>query len=366
MTNQKPLARIALIGDSLGGGGAENIHATLSNYLDSQGVSVFNIIFVDKISYRYSGGLLNLGKVAADSPGIIRKMRRFNSLRRFFSKNSFDAVIDFRMRPTFLQEWMLQKFAYPAHVVYTVHSAVLEFYFPPSRFLSRMLYSGKKLVAVSGAVRQKILTEKRANEVSVIHNMFDLERITAKSLEPGPQDNFILAVGRMNDRIKQFGKLIEAYSKTNLPQNGTRLVLLGEGKYLEDYKRDAQRLNVEEMVDFKGFVENPYPYYATAKFLVLSSKNEGFPNVIVEALACGTPVVSFDCVSGPREAIVHGQNGLLVDDQNFEMLAAAMEKIVADRELLQVLKINAKPSAQRFGASEIGPKWLSLLKIDVS
>ncbi len=365
MTNQKPLARIALVGDSLGGGGAEKIHATLSHFLTDRGLTVVNIIFLDRISYDFAGELINLGKVAAYSGPLRRKWRRFAALRKLFGGKKFDAVVDFRMRPSFLQEWLLQKFAYPDNVFYTVHSSVLRFYFPSHTGLSRILYRGQKLIAVSEGIAQKIRRQRLAENVSVIHNLFDLERIAhCSGPDPAPED-YILAVGRMNDGIKQFDRLIECYARTDLAARGIRLVLLGEGENLEQYRKLAVRLGLAQSVEFMGFVENPYPVYAKARFLVLCSKNEGFPNVLVEALASGTPVVSFDCETGPGEIILHGQNGMLVPDQDFEALAKIMEELPQSAEL-ETMRVNARVSVTRFSVREIGPRWLSVLKIDVS
>ncbi len=366
MTNQKPLARIALVGDSLGGGGAEKVHATLSRYLDSVGISVCNIIFVDRINYDFAGELVNLAKISPNANPVIRKFRRLAALRRLFRKNRFDAVVDFRMRPTFFQEWIIRTFAYPDNVHYTVHSAVLDFYFPKSVVLSRALYSGNKVVTVSQAIREKILLEKRASDVLTIHNLFDIAQISREAAAFAPTADYILAVGRMNDGIKQFDRLIEAYSNSGLPQRGISLLLLGEGANLDTYRQLAKDLGVGTMVEFKGFVANLYPYYKAARFLVLCSRNEGFPNVIPEALACGTPVVSFDCVSGPSEIIHDGENGLLVRNQDFTALASAMEELSSDAALQARLKANARMSAQAFDIAHIGPKWLSMLKIDVS
>ncbi len=367
MINQYPKYKIALIGDCLAGGGAEKVHALLSIYFKKEGFEVHNCIFVDWISYDYSGSLLNLGIIHPESNFIKRKVSRFFELKTFIKENNFDAVIDFRMRTNFGLEFLLSKYVYPKNTFYTVHSGILEFYFPKPSFLANLIYKNRKIVAVSKAIQNLISHKKLGNNVSHLYNPIDLATIaTLKNKYTIYKTNFILAVGRMNDEVKQFDKLILAYSKSGLPNKNIKLLLLGEGKNLIKYNELAKELGISDSVIFKGAVENPFPYYKEALFTVLSSKNEGFPNVILESLAAETPVISFDCFSGPKEIIIDKHNGILVENQNIDMLTEAMNSLVEDEKLYQHCKQNAKSSVTQFDIEIIGKQWIELLKINVS
>ncbi len=363
MKNKNQKYKIALIGDCLAGGGAEKVHALLSVYFQNRGLEVHNCIFVDWISYDYSGSLLNLGTVKPDSNFIKRKLSRFFKFKKFIHENKFDAVIDFRMRTNFYLELVLSKFVYPKNTFYTVHSGILEYYFPKNRFLSSFIYNNKTIVAVSKAIQNGVLERKLAQKVIQIYNPIDLINIDSLKGENIFENcKYIVSVGRMNNDVKQFDKLILAYSKSILPSNKIHLILIGEGENLLKYSRISEALGLKDLVIFKGFVDNPFQYYHKAIYTVLSSKNEGFPNVIMESLASETPVISFNCFSGPSEIIIPNENGILVEDQNFEKLTQAMNTMVEDEKLYNHCKSNAKASATHFDIEIIGKQWLEVLK----
>ena len=132
----------------------------------------------------------------------------------------------------------------------------------------------------------------------------------------------ILAAGRLKPQ-KDFPTLLRAFSLLRRQQN-IRLVILGEGPQRAELVALAQELGVSRDVDLPGFHENPYGFMRAARLFVLSSRFEGAPNVLIEAMAIGTPVVATDCPSGPHEILQGGRVGPLVPVGDATALAAAM------------------------------------------
>lgn len=134
----------------------------------------------------------------------------------------------------------------------------------------------------------------------------------------------ILAAGRLKPQ-KDFPTLLRAFTLLRKQRNA-RLVILGEGPQRAELAALAEELGISRDVDLPGFQENPYGFMHAARLFVLSSRFEGAPNVLIEAMALGTPVVATDCPSGPREILQGGQVGRLVPVGDVAALAAAMAR----------------------------------------
>jgi glycosyltransferase involved in cell wall biosynthesis len=140
--------------------------------------------------------------------------------------------------------------------------------------------------------------------------------------DPG-QPPVILAVGRLKPQ-KDFSTLIRAFAEVR-KKRPCRLLILGEGPERSALEALIQELGLEQDVELPGFLENPCAYMSRASLFVLSSRWEGLPTVLIEALYCGVPIISTDCPSGPREILAGGQYGALVPVQDVSALADAIE-----------------------------------------
>jgi len=215
--------------------------------------------------------------------------------------------------------------------------------------LARLLYPMSDIiVAVSEGVADdlaKILRLPRGN-IHVVYNPVitpDLDEMIKEPLDhpwfqPG-EPPVILGIGRLT-RQKDFPTLLRAFAIV-FKEQAARLVILGEGRDRSKLQRLTKELHIESYVDMPGFVGNPYKYMAHAAVFVLSSIYEGLPTVLIEALACGTKVVSTDCESGPREILQGGAFGELVPVGDAEALANAILLALENRTALPVSRSEA-------------------------
>jgi glycosyltransferase involved in cell wall biosynthesis len=190
------------------------------------------------------------------------------------------------------------------------------------------------IVAVSEGVADDLVRSigiPRA-AVTVLHNPTLTPDLALRRAEPVQHPWFaaggppvLLNVGRLAHQ-KDHPTLLRAFARVRR-RRPARLMIAGKGdpKHIERVYRLAAELGIRDDVDVLGFVRNPLPYMARATVFVLSSRFEGFPNVLLEALACGTPVVSTDCPSGPSEILDHGTYGALVPVEDAPALADAIE-----------------------------------------
>lgn len=187
------------------------------------------------------------------------------------------------------------------------------------------------IVAVSNGVADDLarMLDFPRERIEVIYNPIDLSRIRALAREviddpwfAADAKDVIVSVGRLT-RPKDFPTLIRAFAALTRDRPA-RLLILGEGEDRPALEKLVRELSLQDEVRLPGFVVNPYAYMRRASVFVLSSQWEGFGLVVAEALACGTPVVSTDCPSGPREILKDGALGRLVPPGDADLLAAAI------------------------------------------
>ncbi|WOD39264.1 glycosyltransferase [Nodosilinea sp. E11] len=233
-------------------------------------------------------------------------------------------------------------------------------------FVRRLYPWSDGIIAVSKGVAEDVSTMAQVplETIKVIYNPVVTDDLNLKAQEPvdhlwfqASEAPVILGAGRLMYQ-KDFSTLIRAFAVVR-QQRPCRLVIIGgEGYERSDLEKLIRELQLEDDASLPGFAENPYAYMAKAKVFVLSSRYEGFGNVLVEAMATGTPVVSTNCPDGPAEILENGRYGQLVPVESPNALAEAIVETLdnpLDSELLQ-------KKAQEFSCEKIALEYLDYIK----
>lgn len=232
------------------------------------------------------------------------------------------------------------------------------------RHMKRRLDNMKKydhVVTLSNAMLEEArhVAPELEDKFVRIYNSVNLHRILVKAKAPveDPRINgeYILAVERLEETQKDITTLIDAYAMldqkpgiTSLPP----LYIIGEGKSREEIERHINEHNLNEKIVLLGFIENPFPWMAKARLIVHSSKFEGLPTVLIEALMLNKIIVSSDCPTGPDEILKHGRAGILVPVGDVNGFSNAMERALYDKQLQGNLLHEIKKHKKTFMAEK--------------
>lgn len=198
-----------------------------------------------------------------------------------------------------------------------------------------------------------------ADKTSVIYNpvaKYVEDYAKAHDLTQVVKQDYLLCVSRL-EKQKAFHYAIEGFAGIANDFPNLRLKIVGQGSLEQSLKQCAQDFGVADRVDFEGFQADMIPYYLHAKATLLTSLYEGFPNVLIESITLGTPVVAFDCPSGPSEIIQDGVNGFLVGYQVVEDFKSKLEKLI--NSSFNPLVVSA--SANKNGVLEVSKAYQKII-----
>jgi len=341
--------KIAVFIQSLALGGAERMMLNLVKGLIQQGVQI------DLLVANNSGMLLSEVPpqvIIIDLKGK-RVLLSLFPLVRYLRTQRPDLLYSIQAHTSLIAVWAVRLARVQMPLVISLHTVLSTSLAAEPSFRNRLIKDLSRLffhyadatICVSRAVAEDLIktTGMPPQKAHVVYNPVVFPGLEQAARTPishpwFASDNLplILAVGRLAV-AKDYPTLLRAFSLLCRKQPA-HLLILGEGRERPRLEALVRQLGLTENVQMPGFVQNPYAYMARGRLLVLSSKWEGFGNVLVEALACGTPVVSTDCRGGVGEILEGGRFGRLVPVGDAEALAAAMLETLQtppDRALLR-------------------------------
>ena len=379
MNGIKP--KLLIFINTLQSGGAERVVSLLLEHLKND-FEIHLALYSNIVEYKVPPEIkiLNL-----QQPLVQDKTIRFLKLPyiswkvyHYCKKNNINISVAFLYRPCYINAFMKSIWRYKGHVIMcerthqtTMQQSHSSIYRMFSKFMVMYSYKRADLVLANSYAMQTDLVEnfKIKTPVRVIYNPIDLNFIKTHINEPTEfvfEKNIFhfVNVGGFR-KEKNHLLLIQAFFiLKNLP---CKLLIVGGGVMENELKQKVHDLGFMEKVIFCGFDKNPFKYVYRSDCFVLSSDVEGFPNVLIEALACGKPVISTDCSSGPRELLapasdLHhrainnyeiGEYGLLTPVNDVAALAAAMKKMYEDESLRKSYELKAAKRAEQFDVDEI-------------
>jgi len=359
--------KICFVINSLEGGGAERVISNLANHFSGKSFSVTVICLnTAKVKYHINSEVKIVNLVERkDHQNLFNRVRygflTFYRLLALLKKEKPSCTICFMTSANIWAGLCCVILGLPYLVSErTALESTLRHYNRFVQWFVFQIYRKSKAVVLPafGMFKgfKRIKQFENLDNFKTIHN--PIHRFVSPDLTAVNNKPFILSVGRLSYE-KGFDLLINAYSKLGSPD--VDLLISGEGPERESLEKQIHQLNLTGKVKLIGFKTNLQDYYSQAEVFVLSSRNEGYPNGLVEAMGMGCACVAVDCDFGPSEIINDGINGLLVDQKDIDSLSLAIDKILNNRFLRNELSEKARMINETNSIEKISANWEQLI-----
>lgn len=373
----KPALLICI--NSLRSGGAERVVSQLLSHMQED-FDIHLALYSHIIEYEIPAGIKILDLKQSESDGQVALLLKLPWLSykvsKYCKKHGITHSVAFLNRPCYINALMRSCWGYKGRVVMcerTHQSTMLKTRSALTRtitkFLIRNSYNRADLVLANSYAMKTDLQDNLDIKapIDVIYNPVDLQDLQSKMLQPlkitFSTDTFYFAVVGNFRKEKNFPLVFEALAL--IKDLKCKIVLVGDGPLKDVFLKQVSEFGIKDRVLFCGRDNNPFKYIHKCDSFILSSDVEGFPNVLLEAIACGKPVISTDCRSGPREMLAPDTDttrqlvdqfseeefGILTAVGNAAVMAAAMKKMITDESLRNRLKEKATKRAEDFDIS---------------
>ncbi|MGB3797450.1 MAG: glycosyltransferase family 4 protein [Alteraurantiacibacter sp.] len=341
----------------LGAGGAERVISQIADHWNARGVTV-EIASFDRPGdpeFHHFGSEIIRHRIGSETTGKLSKLTNLRNLRGLLTTSRPDVVVSFLTKNNLLA--LIATAGLPIPVICCErNNPERQEKHPAWNRLLALAYRRAKLIICQTDTVKRCFSSSVQDRLRVIPNP-----VSAWSQAREPADaHRIVAVGRLTEQ-KGFDVLLDAFSQLGPEAEDWQLDIFGEGPQREALETQIARLKIERRVTLMGNSATPGGWVENAGLFVLSSRYEGFPNVLGEAMAAGLPVVATRCDFGPEEMIEDGQSGLLVQPENPAALARALQQCIEDRPMRKRLGSRAAEAVTEFAPPRILRQWDAVL-----
>ncbi len=375
MNNKKEQKKIMFVIPSLVGGGAERVNINLVEFFQQKQYFISLVLFepIFDHPFRRTDNLevVVLGKrnkwdffkLILGLRSVIHEFRPDVVLGSIFYANIIVYLSTLFLKPR-------PKIILVEHI-YTPRYLAEQSFAKIKQWLMSIAYPRVDwIVAISDPIRMSLieLFHVDKNKIKIIYNPIIIDDIgnkikaefdIHKALNIDSNDRILITAGRLT-KAKRFDRLLRIFYSVQKTFDNVQLVILGKGPLEEELKQLSVQIGLEKRTHFVGFQENPYAWFSKSDMFVLSSDLEGFPMVLLEAMACGLPVVSTDCLSGPSEIITEGKDGYLVPLDDEKYFSEKILILLKNETLRFKFSEAAKQKAKQFDIDIIAPQYEKL------
>lgn len=361
-----PPISATLVTDDLGPGGAEKVLSLMANYWAAKGWRITFMTLENGSkphfwrldpSVRYMD--FDWSKVYRAGIPKIRLLCTLAALRSAIGRTKPDIVISFLHANNVAVLMATYRSGVP--VIVSERSDPRYDRIPPKwERLRRLFYPSAACLVTQTQAALDYFPHAVRNRGCVIPNPVALPEGFEPHVKTGRPRKSIIGVGRLVP-VKGFDRLIEAFARLAAANPNWLLTIWGEGPERPRLERLVRDLGLQKRVSLPGAAQSIHSKLLEADIFVLSSHHEGFPNSLCEAMACGLPVIGFDCPSGPRAIMRDGIDGILVQPGDIDALSRAIQRLIDDPTFRSHLSENAPLVLERFGMNRVMSEWERLI-----
>ena len=371
---------IAVIVHSLNSGGAERIAGLLSKELSRYYSVYLFLLDTENIMYEYGGTIIDIGHSGPFYEydiGIYKRKYNIDCAISFLEKMNFANIRTRGTERVLISERSVQSLTSPP-----LNSELIQ--------IQRYYNYADAIITCSDGVKFDLIHNYNIHGyITTIYNFIDKENIIIKSYDDLPDEiqrflngaEFFVNVGRLHPQKNQ-KKLILQFFYFHAVNQNVKLLILGSGKLEPELTFYIKELGLEDSIKIMPYTRNPFTYIARSKALILSSYYEGLPNVVLEAMMLGCPIIASDCLAGPRELLMDEQDymkplskmeicerGILVSNDMSESdgttryMAKAMEQICLSDDMVKRFRQNELAYMEQYTNQRILEQWLKIINM---